>query len=138
MEIIKTTNEIFKCNGQEVKAMLKNYGYKPYLECDEKLLFFNVEDLCKAMGWNDKVKDFLLSQKQEEKGYVELEVIETSLPDDYKKESKEYSNWLIKEVFKIKTLMTEEVKEIDKQEFKDFALKATIGIAIVVGIALIL
>ena len=99
-----TIRETYVCNGYEVKAICP----RPISEDRRIYLLLNVEDLCKAMMWNDKVKDFLLSQGKD--GYIDFADMQDYL-NSFQKEYVEYYDWLEKEILHIEPL-----KEKDKDE----------------------
>ena len=101
-----TIRETYVCNGYEVKAICP----RPTSEDRRIYLLLNVEDLCKAMMWNDKVKDFLLSQGKD--GYIDFADMQVYL-DNFQKELIEYYNWLDKEILHIEIL---EKKDKDEME----------------------
>lgn len=134
----KTTNEIYLCNGYKVKAIIKNSGHEPY---NETTVLFNIDDLCAAMGWSYQFREFLLSQDARNKeGYMKEDEIGECIRIYSKFISDNYDKWRISDVYNSPNdcISNDEMKEIQKENLKELALKAVIGIAIVVGIALIL
>lgn len=134
-----TTNKTYLCNGYKVKTIIKNYGHEPY---NETTILLNIDDLCSAMGWDYRFREFLLSQDaRNEKGYMKEDEIEECIHSYYRFMSDNYNKWRQNKIYQISPndfISNDEMKEIQKENLKELALKAIIVIAIVVGIALIL
>ena len=131
MKKTKTTNKIYLCNGYKVKTIIKN----------ETTMLFYIDDLCAAMGWDYKFREFLLSQDtRNEKGYMKENEIEECIQAYYRHMSNDYKVWRTIGIYKTPDdfISDDEMKEIQKENLKELAIKAVTVIAIVVGIALIL
>lgn len=131
MEIIE--DKTYLCNGHTVKAVEMNNG-EIFSKEFKSYLILNIPDLCKAMGWNDDIKNFLLSKLKNGYDQMEFSQIEDYLKTYNYEEYINYHKWVLNEIMYIEPIPPNELKEIRKQENKDMAKEILKGVAAAIGL----
>ena len=128
-------NKTYLCNNHIVKAIEIECGdvwFEP--EKYEVNTYLNIPDLCKAMEWNDNIKEFLLSKLKNDCDVMSLEMIDEYLKTYGEAEWIKYRRWVLKEILYCPPISDEEYKEIRKQENKDMIKEIAKGVVIAIGL----
>lgn len=124
-------NKTYLCNNHIVKAIEIKCGdvwFEP--EKYKVNTYLNIPDLCKAMEWNDDIKEFLLSKLKNDCNVMSLEMIDEYLKIYGKAEWIKYRRWVFKEFLYCPPVSDEEYKEIRKQQNKDMIKEILKGVVV--------